>query len=592
MNKKHLAVILILLVASLLRLWGLNRGDTMNDEVFYAFRAIGPMDFDHAELQTTPLEWLDPRQNFAPQNLGGQAHPNFLEKNLGGQADIPSWTKLSFHDHPPLVFWVQHFFIKIFGENNFAFRLPSALLGVASVLLIYLIGRLLYWRQVGLLAAAIFAATLNNVYISRTGLQEAYVIFFILLASLLFLKALERDTNFLWLGAILGLAFLTKYTTFILLPIFLVYILWFRRGLLFNKKLWIGAALAFLIFSPVVIYNIQLYRAVGHFDFQFSYIFGQNPEVWQAAPGKEIGTLQDRFEEFIPRLIATHSWALLLLFGVSVVFFLWGALREPHEIFSTHKFLLTASIFIGFWIVFFIGSSFRFLTILTPFLVFPVALLLDTLYYYKFAASGLVIRKEIKLPAKSFFFVGLILFFSFEVAYSYNSQISYYPTGSTPWFSSKIRYENYNWGYNDLDKYLKKELVGKLPAYVFDMQYKFLEKVRDTNLLKARKEGLEFYPALIAYYGNFDDGAKLWVLERLMTYHGWPVITLEDYFDMLKKNGPDYFDKTGFKQYYFIVMTNIEPTPQVREFIKNISHQSIFNKRGDEIFRIYRVSRT
>ena len=113
MDKKKLVIFAILVIAAILRLWGLNRGDTMSDEVFYAFRAIGPMDFDHAEFQTTPLEWFDPQ--------------------------IPAWTKLSFHDHPPLVFWVQHFFIKIFGENNFAFRLPSALLGIASVWLVYLI---------------------------------------------------------------------------------------------------------------------------------------------------------------------------------------------------------------------------------------------------------------------------------------------------------------------------------------------------------------------------------------------------------------------------------------------------------------------
>lgn len=565
MSKKYLAIILILFVAATLRLWGLERGDTMNDEVFYAFRAIGPLDFDHAEFQTTPLEWFDPH--------------------------IPFWTKFSFHDHPPLVFWIQHYFIKFFGENNFAFRLPSALLGIASVLLIYLLGRQLYWRQVGLLAAAFFAITLNQVYISRTGLQEAYVIFFILLASLWFLKALERDTHFLWLGIFLGLAFLTKYTAFILLPIFLVYILWFRRELLFNKKLWIGAAFTFLIFSSVIIYNVQLYRAVGHFDFQFSYIFGQNPEVWQAAPGKEIGTFRDRFGEFIPRLIATHSWAFLFLLGVSIAFFLWGVFHEPKEIFYTHRFLLLVSVFIGFWIVFFIGPSFRFLTMLTPFLVFPVALLFDTLYHYKFVASGFIARKEIKFSTRSLIFVGLVLFFSFEVAYSYNSQIAYYPTGPIPWFSSKIRYENYNWGYNDLDKYLKKELAGKLPALVFDMQYEFLEKVRDANLLEARRSGLKPYPALIAYYGNFDDGAKLWVLDRLMTYHGWPVIALKDYFDILQKKGDDYFIKVGFRNYYFIVMTNIELPQSIREFVKDLPDDSILNKRGDKVFRVYKISK-
>jgi len=222
-------LIIILIAAAALRLYGLDRGDTVNDEVFYAFRAIGMLDFDKAEVQTTPLEWMDP--------------------------NIPWWTKLSFHDHPPLVFWVQNIFMKVFGDKRWAFRLPSALLGVASVYLIYLIGRKLFSqnaslaesRRAGLLAAAFFAVTLNNVYITRTGMQESFVIFFMLLASYLFLK-----NYFVWTGAIMGLAFLTKYNTFILAPIFLVYLLIYRRRVFLNKKFWLGALLPILIFSSLM----------------------------------------------------------------------------------------------------------------------------------------------------------------------------------------------------------------------------------------------------------------------------------------------------------------------------------------------------
>src|SRR3989338_7342093 len=122
MAKKHI-LILILILAAVLRLYGLNRGDTVNDEIFMSFRGIGMMDFDEAATQTTPLEWFDP--------------------------NIPWWTNLSFHDHPALVPLTQNFFMKIFGENNFAFRLPSALLGIVSVYLIYIIGTLLYSANAG-----------------------------------------------------------------------------------------------------------------------------------------------------------------------------------------------------------------------------------------------------------------------------------------------------------------------------------------------------------------------------------------------------------------------------------------------------------
>ena len=290
--KKYLLI--ILLIAAVLRFYGLNRGDTVNDEVFYAFRAIGLMDFDKAPDQTTPPEWFD--------------------------GHIPQWVNLSFHDHPPLVFWVQHFFMGVFGESAWAFRLPSAILAVVSVWLVYLIGGILFSETAGLISSAFFAVTLNNVYISRTGMQESYVIFFMLLAGYLFLKSFKKESYLIWTGLALGLGFLAKYNVFIMAPIFLGYLLIYKRAYFLNKKFWLGALLALLIFSPVIIYNYEMYRAVGHFDFQLSYIFRQAHPEWVSEPGKEIGSLSDRIKNFIPRLISTNSWLFLILFAVSLIF--------------------------------------------------------------------------------------------------------------------------------------------------------------------------------------------------------------------------------------------------------------------------------
>ena len=549
MEKKKI-LFLILILSAALRLYSLSSGDPVNDEVFMAFRGIGLMDFDEADTQTTPLEWWD--------------------------TEIPWWTNLSFHDHPLLVPATQSLSIKIFGESNFGFRLPSALLGTASVYLIYLIGNLLYSKNTGLLAAALLGTTLNNIYISRVGMQEAYVIFFLLLASYFFLQSLRNDNYLKWAGAAIGLAALSKYTGLILVPIFLIYLLFFKREYFKNKNFWLGMLFTLLIFSPQIIYNIELYRATGHFDFQISYMIGQVPEYWQNAVGKNVGTLSERIQNFLPRLITTNSWLFLSLVAVSLIIFVISLLKNPKSATQKHSFLVMCLLFLVLLLLK-IGPSYRFLAMLTPFFALATANFLENFHSH--------VLKNMRM--KKIGYGVLILISGFEIFYSWNNQIAYYPLGPAPWLSSKVRFENYNWGYNELGGWLEKELAGKMPAITFDLKYEFLEKIRDQTIEKGLKRSLEPYPALFVYDGNFDKAAKLWVLGRLHIYHGWPIISLKTYYDYLKENGFDYYDRVGFKNHYFIFQNNIAPSSEAQILMRG-EPQIIRNQRGDEIFKIYK----
>ena len=547
----------ILIAAAILRLFNLFAGDPINDEVFMSFRGLGLMDFDEADVQTTPWEWFDP--------------------------SIPWWAKISMHDHPLLAPLTQKISMSIFGESNFGFRLPSALLGIASVYLVYLFGRRLFSENAGLISAALLAVTLNSVYISRVGMQEAYVIFFLLLSSYLFLKSLQEDKYLLWTGVALGLGLLAKYNVFILVPFFLTYLLFFKREYFGNKKLWFGALFSVLIFSPVIVYNLMLYRAVGHFDFQFSYIFGQNPEVWQVAPGKEIGGLMDRVKNFIPRLIATNSWVFLLLIAASILGFFAALFRNFKEILRKYGYL---SLIIGYLLLLLllIGPSYRFLTMLTPFLALGIGGFLSGLnshYLKKFALFALPAGRQGLL-----LYLVIVPILIFEIFYSWNNQIAYYPIGPTPWLSSKVRFENYNWGYNELNDYLEKELAGKMPAIVFDSHYKFLNNLRETAIAKGLAGGLGPYPALIIYSGNFNEAAYLWILGRRKLYHVWPIISLENYQNSLKDNGFDYYRKSGFKNYYFILQAGTAFL--MDEYLVSGEVIEIKNPKGSMAFKIYK----
>ncbi len=561
-NKKFL--FLILLLAAVLRLYGLGRGDTMGDEVLYSFRSIGLMDFDVAEFQTTPWEWFDQGRS---SNSSG--HPG---------TPVPGWAKISFHDHPPLVFWVQYIFIKILGENNFAFRLPSALLGILSVYLIYLIGRKLFSEKAGLVSAVLLAVTVNHVFISRIGLQESYVIFFFLLTLYWFLKSFTDPRYFIVTGVALGLSALTKYTTLIVVPIMLVYLVLFYRKLFLNKYLWGGVALALIIASPIFIYNLMLYKTVGHFDFQLSYIFGQNPEVWKSAPGKEeIGALGDRVGNFIPNLISDNSLLLLLLFALAP---LSQSAKLSRLNLDRKGIFLVINLFFLIGLMLTIGPTRRFLTILTPVIV---------LFIGAYLQNMLSPKKLVNIISGVVIIVAVIVF---EIFYSVNSQIFYYPWGRAAWLYSKVRYENYNWGYNELKDFFDVELKNKMPALAFDSKYQFLESQQKESLKKARQQEFQAYPILIVYDNLVANIPQLWILDRLQIYHGWPVNKAEDYLALGNKN--------AFTETYFI-------RPTVNVPFKDLPHLSqaadimeldliargsqplvLKNKRNEDVFKIYK----
>ena len=112
-----IAIFIILIIASWFRLWNVTQSDIITDESSLSFRAIGLIDFDAAQNQPSPWEWV---------------------------GTPPSWMRLSMHDHPLLYFLILHSSMQLFGENALSIRLPSVLFGIASIYLIFLITKKIY----------------------------------------------------------------------------------------------------------------------------------------------------------------------------------------------------------------------------------------------------------------------------------------------------------------------------------------------------------------------------------------------------------------------------------------------------------------
>jgi mannosyltransferase len=158
------------------------------------------------------------------------------------QMSIPS---IIHHQHeralnPPLTFIVTHFFFECYGESEFTARLPAALLGMLSVLLIYRVGDTLYTPREGIIAAFLLAVSAHHIKYSQEARPYALMMFLALLSVLFLLKALQKDKLGLWMGFALCtiLSLYNHYFAFLLLPAELIFAAWLiaDRWLAYRKE--------------------------------------------------------------------------------------------------------------------------------------------------------------------------------------------------------------------------------------------------------------------------------------------------------------------------------------------------------------------
>ena len=160
---------------------------------------------------------------------------------------------ISFFDiHPPLGKLIIALGIKIFGDSTFGWRIMSVVFGTMLIPLIYLTGKELAGKTVGIFAMLIVGLDGMLLVYSRLGLMDIFLAFFLLASFFTFLK-FSNNQKFLYLvlaGIFLGLASSVKYTGFLMWLLFLMVGLIKKMPL---KKYAYDYALT-LILLPLVIY--------------------------------------------------------------------------------------------------------------------------------------------------------------------------------------------------------------------------------------------------------------------------------------------------------------------------------------------------
>ncbi len=132
-----------------------------------------------------------------------------------GKDEHGSWWPLafrSFDDYkPPLYVYLVLPFIKFLGLTVFAVRLPSALLGIASIILIYFFSNELFPQKLklrtgnwelgtGEIAGFLLAISPWHLHFSRGAWEVNIATFFLLLGLYAFLKALKQQTWYFLAG--------------------------------------------------------------------------------------------------------------------------------------------------------------------------------------------------------------------------------------------------------------------------------------------------------------------------------------------------------------------------------------------------------
>jgi 4-amino-4-deoxy-L-arabinose transferase-like glycosyltransferase len=151
------------------------------------------------------------------EGRNGAAAQRMLES---GDYIIPYFNGELRVDKPALLYWLQVGAYRLFGINEFAVRLPSALAGLLTVLLCYELGRRLFSPATGLLAGLVLASAPMVCGAARFANPDALLNCLTVLTLWLFWRGLPAP-NWFWfvsMGVSTGLAVLAKGPVGVILP--------------------------------------------------------------------------------------------------------------------------------------------------------------------------------------------------------------------------------------------------------------------------------------------------------------------------------------------------------------------------------------
>ena len=188
------------------------------------------------------------------------------------------------------------YFFYIFGHSLLAAKIVVLLISIATLVLIYFIGKAVYNEISGLIAMFLLAIQPKHIEYSATLFKDNLYAFLFLLAFFLMILAFKKNKLYLWilLGIALALTFLTRYFAAVLILTFVVLLIIYRK-----RVNWKFVGFETLVFIVVLLpWAIYTYNTHGMPFFSITRHYPYSASGWEGMSYQaEAPTLKGYLEE-------------------------------------------------------------------------------------------------------------------------------------------------------------------------------------------------------------------------------------------------------------------------------------------------------
>lgn len=240
-------------------------------------------------------------------------------------SSIP-WGSLGKMSHPPLVVFMDSFVTHIFGAHLYILRIICLIFSILILIFVYLIGKKLYNREIGLLSMIFLMLSQLYFRISCSASLDIPLLFFFIASIYLFLNYLDaHKLVYAFLCSFfLALGLYTKYCMVLIYPVLLIYLLLTRDFFYEIKRcgIWV------IFIAPIITFLPWLFVFLTHISLEQS----------------------NTIISFASRLILQNKIAMILycLFDLlpsgigaqNIPFFIIGLIKVSKEKAKSNKFIL------------------------------------------------------------------------------------------------------------------------------------------------------------------------------------------------------------------------------------------------------------